>query len=47
MHRKNILIQWKPLIIITLGFALCNNNNRPITLRGEYKNLHYLTQFIV
>jgi hypothetical protein len=30
-----------------LGIALFQNNNRLITLRGGYKNLHYLTQFIV
>jgi hypothetical protein len=41
------LIQWKMLIIITLGSALFDNNNRLITLSGGYKNLHYLTQFIV
>jgi hypothetical protein len=40
-------IQWKPLIMITLGLALFDKNNRLITLSGEYKNLHYLTQFIV
>ena len=40
-------IQWKPLIMITLGPALFDNNNRLITLSGGYKNLHYLTQFIV
>ena len=39
--------QWKPLIMITLGPALFDNNNRLITLSGGYKNLHYLTQFIV
>jgi hypothetical protein len=33
--------------MITLGPALFDNNNRLITLSGEYKNLHYLTQFIV
>jgi hypothetical protein len=33
--------------MITLGPALSDNNNRLITLRGGYKNLHYLTQFIV
>jgi hypothetical protein len=33
--------------MITLGFALFNNNNRLITLSGGHKNLHYLTQFIV
>jgi len=31
----------------TLGPALFDNNNRLITLSGGYKNLHYLTQFIV
>ena len=40
-------VQWKPLIMITLGPALFDNNNRLITLSGGYKNLHYLTQFIV
>ena len=40
-------IQWKPLIVITLGPALFDNNNRLITLSGGYNNLHYLTQFIV
>jgi hypothetical protein len=40
-------IQWKPLILITLGPALFDNNNRLITLSGGYKKLHYLTQFIV
>jgi hypothetical protein len=40
-------IQWKPLTTITLGLALFDNNNRLITLSGGYKNLHYLTQFIV
>jgi hypothetical protein len=40
-------IQWKPLIMITLGLALFDNNNRLITLSGGYKNLHYSTQFIV
>jgi hypothetical protein len=33
--------------MITLGLALFDNNNRLITLSGGYKNLHYLTQFIV
>ena len=33
--------------MITLGPALFDNNNRLITLRRGYKNLHYLTQFIV
>ena len=42
-----IYIQWKPLIMITLGPALFDKNNRLITLSGGYKNLHYLTQFIV
>jgi hypothetical protein len=32
--------------MITLGLALFDNN-RLITLSGGYKNLHYLTQFIV
>jgi hypothetical protein len=41
------VIQWKPLIMITLGIALFDNNNRLITLSGGYKNLRYLTQFIV
>jgi hypothetical protein len=42
----HLLIQWKPLII-TLGSALFDKNNLLITLSGGYKNLHYLTQFIV
>jgi hypothetical protein len=46
-NRKLLLIQWKPLIMITLGPALFDSNNRLITLGGGYKNLHYLTQFIV
>jgi hypothetical protein len=33
--------------MVTLGPALFDNNNRLITLSGGYKNLHYLTQFIV
>ena len=33
--------------MIILRFALFDNNNRLITLIGGYKNLHYLTQFIV
>jgi hypothetical protein len=41
------IIQWKPFIMITLGPALFDNNNRLITLSGGYKNLHDLTQFIV
>jgi hypothetical protein len=41
------VIQWKPLIMITLELALFDNNNRLITLSGGYKNLHYLTKFIV
>jgi len=40
-------VQWKPLIMITLGPALFDNNNRLITLSGGCKKLHYLTQFIV
>jgi hypothetical protein len=43
----NNKIQWKQLIMITLGLALFDNNNRLITLSGGYKHLHYLTQFIV
>ena len=46
-HKPRIQIQWKPLIMITLGPTLFDNNNRLITLRGGYKNLHCLTQFIV
>ena len=42
-----VVVQWKALIMITLGPALFDNNNRLITLSGRYKNLHYLTQFIV
>ena len=44
---RSLEIQWKPLITITLGPALFDNNNRLITLSGEYKNLHNLTEFIV
>ena len=33
--------------MITLGPARIDNTNRLITLSGGYKNLHYLTQFIV
>jgi len=33
--------------MITLGPALFDKNNRLVTLSGEYKNLNYLTQFIV
>jgi hypothetical protein len=33
--------------MITLGIALFDNNDRLITLSGGYKNMHYLTQFIV
>jgi hypothetical protein len=40
-------VQWKPLIMITLGPALFDNNNWLITLSGGYEKLHYLTQFIV
>ena len=46
-NRSQDVIQWKPLIMITLGLVLFDNNNRLITLSGGYKNLHYLTQFIV
>jgi len=42
-----VQLQWKPLIVITLGPALFYNYNRLITLSGGYKNLHHLTQFIV
>jgi hypothetical protein len=35
------------VIMITLVPALFDNNNRLVTLSGGYKNLHYLTQFIV
>ena len=35
--------QWKPLIMITLGPTLFDNNNWLITLSGGYKNLHYIT----
>ena len=41
------VLQWKQLIMITLGPALFDNNNWLITLSGGYKNLRYLTQFIV
>ena len=40
-------IQWKPLIMIPLGPALFDNDNQLIALSRGYKNLHYLTQFIV
>ena len=43
----DVLIQWKSLIMITLGPALFDNNNRLITLSEGYNNLHCLTQFIV
>jgi hypothetical protein len=33
--------------MITFGPALFDKNNRLILLNGGYKNLHYLTQFIV
>jgi hypothetical protein len=33
--------------MITLGPALFDNNNRLISLNRGYKNMHYLTQFIV
>ena len=45
--RERIEVQWKPLIMITLGPVLFDNNNWLITLSGGYKNLHYLTQFII
>ena len=44
---KRNIMEWKPLIMVTLRPALFDNNNRLITLSGGYKNLHYLTQFIV
>jgi hypothetical protein len=47
LTRSTSLLQWKPLIMITLGPALFDNNNRLITLSGGYKTLHDLTQFIV
>jgi len=48
VSKRNCLeIQCNPLIIITLGPALFDNNNWLITLSRGYKNLHYLTQFIV
>jgi hypothetical protein len=34
------MIQWKLLIMITLGLTLFDNNNWLITLSGGYKNLH-------
>jgi hypothetical protein len=40
-------IRWKLLIMIILGLVLFDKNNRLITLNGGYKNLHYLTQFII
>jgi hypothetical protein len=33
--------------MIILGLAFFDNNNRLVTLSGLYKNLRYLTQFIV
>jgi len=33
--------------MITLGPVFFDNSNRLITLSGGYKNLHYLTQFII
>jgi hypothetical protein len=47
IYKSSTHVQWKPLIMITLGPALFNNNNRLIILSGGYKNLRYLTQFIV
>jgi hypothetical protein len=46
-NKTGSVVQWKPLIMITLGLALFDNNNRLITLSEGYKNLHYLAQFIV
>jgi hypothetical protein len=40
-------LQWKPLIMITLGPGLFYNNNRRITLSGGYTDFYFLTQFIV
>jgi hypothetical protein len=34
-------------MMTTLGLTLFDNNNWLITLIGGYKNLHYLTQFII
>jgi hypothetical protein len=45
-HFMITVVQWKPLIMITLGLVLFDNNNRLITLSTGYKNVHYLTQFI-
>jgi hypothetical protein len=47
LHKTQLHIQWKPLIMVTLGPTLFDINNWLITLSGGYKNLHYLTQFIV
>jgi hypothetical protein len=38
-HCTEFNIRWKLLIMITLGLALFDNNNRMITLSGGYKNL--------
>jgi len=46
IYDGGVILQWKPLIMITLGPALFDNNNWLITLSGGYKDLHYLTQFI-
>ena len=43
----NYLVQWKPLIMITLGPTPFANNNRRITLSGGYKTLHYLTNLLL
>ena len=40
---EGLQVQWKQLIMITLGPTLFDNNNRLITLSGGYKNLYYLT----
>ena len=34
VFKTYVYIQWKPLIMITLGPALFDNNNRLITLSG-------------
>jgi hypothetical protein len=42
-----LYIQWKLLIMIKLGPAIFDTNNRLIALSGGYKNVHYLTQLTV
>jgi hypothetical protein len=46
-NHMQYVVQWKLLIMITLGLALFVNNKRLITLSRGYKNLLYLAQFIV